>query len=105
MTEQMEVRCFELISTAGDARSSYIEGVQAAGEGNFEEAERLMEQGRLAFSKGHEVHADMLTEEANGKSETCLLLIHAEDQMMSAESFGILAEQFIDLYRRLQDKQ
>ena len=42
MTEQMEVICFELISTAGDARSSYIEAIQAAGEGNFEEAERLI---------------------------------------------------------------
>jgi PTS system cellobiose-specific IIA component len=105
MTEQMEVICFELISTAGDARSSYIEAIQAAGEGNFDEAERLMKQGREAFSKGHEVHADLLTREANGNAETSLLLIHAEDQMMSAESFGILAEQFIDLYKKLQDKK
>ena len=105
MTEELAVRCFELISTAGDARSSFIEAIQSAKEGDFEGANRLMEQGHMAFSKGHEVHLDMLTAEANGKSESCLLLMHAEDQMMSAESFGILAEQFIDLYQTLHEKQ
>ena len=29
-----------------------------------------------------------------------LIVIHAEDQMMSAETFGILAEEFIDLYKK-----
>ena len=31
-----------------------------------------------------------------------LLLTHAEDQLMSAEAFGILAEKFVDLYKKLK---
>jgi PTS system cellobiose-specific IIA component len=30
-----------------------------------------------------------------------LLLTHAEDQLMSAESFGILAEKFLAVYKKI----
>ena len=33
-----------------------------------------------------------------------MLLMHAEDQLMSAESFRILAEEFIELYKRMDEK-
>ena len=44
----------------------------------------------------------MIQKEASGESvETCLLLIHAEDQMMAAETVQILAEKFIHLHERM----
>ena len=52
--------------------------------------------------KGHDGHADLLAKEANGElNESGLLLIHAEDQLMSAEGFQTIAEEFIALYKRL----
>jgi len=33
-----------------------------------------------------------------------LILTHAEDQMMSAEIFKVMAEEMIDLYRKLESK-
>ena len=33
-----------------------------------------------------------------------MLLMHAEDQLMSAESFRILADEFIVLYKRIDEK-
>mgnify|MGYP000363995649 CR=1 FL=1 len=30
-----------------------------------------------------------------------LLGVHAEDQLMSAEGFGILAKEFVDVYRKM----
>ena len=45
---------------------------------------------------------EMIQKEASGESvETCLLLIHAEDQMMSAETFQVLAGEFIDLCKMI----
>ena len=32
-----------------------------------------------------------------------LLLTHAQDQLMSAESFKILCDEFVDTYRRLDE--
>lgn len=46
----------------------------------------------------------MITKEAAGeKIEGGILLVHAEDQLMSAEAFSILAEEFIDLYTELRN--
>ena len=33
-----------------------------------------------------------------------ILMTHAEDQLMSAEAFGILASRFVDLYEKLLNK-
>ena len=38
-----------------------------------------------------------------GGGELNLILVHAEDQMMSAESFRIIAEEFIAVYKRLSE--
>ncbi len=46
-----------------------------------------------------------LAMDANGEiSNGYMLLMHAEDQLMSAESFRILADEFIALYKRIDEK-
>ena len=62
----------------------------------------LIEEGDKSFLQGHEAHAKMIQQEAGGeKVETGLLLIHAEDQLMSAESFKIIADEMIQNYERI----
>ena len=69
------------------------------------EAAELIKQGDEAFSLGHNAHADLLTMDANGEiSNGYMLLMHAEDQLMSAEAFRILADEFITLYKRIDEK-
>ena len=61
-----------------------------------------MKQGDEAFVQGHDGHHDFLTREMNGELDGVgLLLVHAEDQLMSAEGFKTIAEEFIDLYKKL----
>ena len=72
---------------------------------NIYEATELIKQGDEAFSLGHNAHADLLTMDANGEiSNGYMLLMHAEDQLMSAEGFRILADEFIALYKRIDEK-
>lgn len=74
-----------------------------AREGKFDEARDLVKEGKECFLAGHAAHAEMIAKEASGeKLEGGMLLMHAEDQMMSAEAFSILAEEFIDLYTDLR---
>lgn len=102
MSEAMEMACFQIITYVGTARSCFINAIQCAKEGKFDEAEALIKQGDEAFVQGHQGHADLITKEANGELEGIgLLLIHSEDQLMSAESFRIIAEEFIALYKKL----
>lgn len=101
----MEELLFEIISNVGTARSNYIEAIQLAKEGKFEEADEMMKDGQKSFVEGHKSHAELLTKEAQGESiKGSLLLIHTENQLMSAESFSILANEFIDLYKKLYNK-
>ena len=100
--EGLELQCFQIISAVGMARSSYIEAIQEAKKGKFDKAREMVAEGEQSFLAGHEAHAKMIQQEASGeKVEPCLLLIHAEDQLMSAEAFKIIAEEMIENYVRI----
>ena len=104
--EGLELTAFEIISAVGTARSDYIESIQKAKEGKYDEAEQLIKDGDEMFVQGHHAHAKLLTYEAeNGQgSAVSLIILHAEDQLMSAEGFKTIALEVIDLYKRL-DKE
>ncbi|NTV78000.1 MAG: PTS lactose/cellobiose transporter subunit IIA [Clostridiales bacterium] len=105
MGEELELICFEIISSVGAARSSFIEAIQAVKSGNRQEAERLMEDGKEMLKAGHGSHGKLIQKEAAGeKTELSLILVHAEDQMMSAEILEIMAREYIELYKMLQEK-
>ena len=68
-----------------------------------DEAEKLIKEGNELYAQGHKAHVEMIQQEASGESlEIGLLLIHAEDQMMSAETFQVLAGEFMDLCKMIQ---
>ncbi|MBO1264551.1 PTS lactose/cellobiose transporter subunit IIA [Proteiniclasticum sp. SCR006] len=94
---------FEMIAKNGAARSLFLEAIQEAKKGKFKEAAILMEDGEAMLLEGHAVHGELITQVARGESvEMDLLLVHAEDQMMAAEMFKLLAREFIELYRRIK---
>ena len=84
MDEKFELACFQIITYVGTARTHFINAIQCAKEGKYDEAAELIKQGDEAFSLGHNAHA--------------------EDQLMSAEGFRILADEFIALYKRIDEK-
>ena len=102
--EELELIAFQIISAVGTARSCYIEAIQAAKHGQFARAEALISEGDEAFVEGHDAHAGLLTKEAtDGPGSTLsLLILHAEDQLMSAEGFKTIALEFIDAYKRIE---
>ncbi|NLL74230.1 MAG: PTS lactose/cellobiose transporter subunit IIA [Erysipelothrix sp.] len=101
--EGIELLSFQMISFNGSARSCFVEAIMAAKEGDFERAEQLMAEGEEQFVEGHRVHAQLIQKEASGEATAVnLLLIHAEDQMMSAELLKIIAAELIDIHKRIQ---
>lgn len=96
--EGLELVAFNIISAVGTARSCYIEAIQKAKQKDFDGANKLIEEGDDVFNEGHKAHAELLQKEASGAQNTVnLLLLHAEDQLMSAEGFKIIALEFIDV--------
>jgi len=100
--EAIELLSFQIIAEVGSARSYFIEAIQSAKKGNFEEAIERMAQGENHFTQGHHHHTEMIQQEASGIAiPMSILLTHAQDQLMSAETFKILAVEFIDLYKKI----
>jgi len=98
--ENIGLISFQIISAVGTAKSMYIEAIQAAKKGNFDEADKLIEDGANTFLDGHRAHAALIQKEASGeKLEFSLILMHAEDQLMNAETVKIMAQEIIELYR------
>ena len=65
-------------------------------------AEESMISGKKQFLKGHELHLELFKKEGSNMSiNTSVLLMHAEDQLMSAEGFKIIAEELIESYKRI----
>jgi len=98
--EGNELISFQIISAVGTARSMYMEAIAEAKAGNFENADNLMAEGGQAFLEGHKAHASLIQKEASGeKIDFSLILMHAEDQLMSAETFKIIASEIIEIYK------
>lgn len=102
MNEELMTACFQVITFVGTARSCFINAIQCAKEGKYDEAAEMLKQGDDAFVQGHHGHAALAEKEAHGElPQISLLLLHAEDQLMSAEGFRTIAEEFIAVYKRL----
>ena len=99
----MEEACFQIIASVGTAKSNYIKAIQVAKDGKLDEARKLVEEGNEAYLQGHDVHMGLLQEDAAtiGSIHVSLLLVHSEDQLIQAETFRVIALDFIDLYERL----
>jgi PTS system cellobiose-specific IIA component len=103
--EGIELISFKIISAVGEARSNYIEAIREAKKGDFEKADALIEEGSKIFIEGHHAHSELIQQEAGGNPVVpTLMLMHAEDQLMSADAFKIIAQEFIDVYRNANFK-
>ena len=102
--EGMELICFQIIASVGTARSYFIEAIQKARKGDFDGAVKSIQDGENEFVTAHQAHGELIANEAGGnKTEVSLLLMHAEDQLMSAETIKIIAEEMIELCRKVVD--
>ncbi|VMQ96206.1 PTS family cellobiose porter component IIA [Streptococcus pneumoniae] len=101
--EGIELVAFQIIASVGSARSYYIEAIQAAKQGQIKRAKEMVAEGEKEFIQGHHAHAGLIQKEAANESvHLNLILMHAEDQLMSTEGFKIVAEEFIDVYERFE---
>jgi PTS system cellobiose-specific IIA component len=102
--EGMEMISFQMVSSAGSARSCFIKAIHKARAGNFDEAKELIEEGQKIYTEGHQVHVGLIQKAAAGEITGLELpLVYAEDLLINAESFGILAEELIETLRLIHN--
>ena len=95
-----EMVSFGIIAHAGDARSYAFGALAAAKAGNFEEAAELLKQSDAAAVEAHHMQTDLLIGEANGnKTPVDVLLVHAQDHLMTSMLAVELVKELIELYK------
>lgn len=103
--ESLELVAFEIISNVGMGKSLAIEALRDARKGNYEEANKKIEEAKEFLLKGHHAHTALIQKEAAGeKLEFSLIIMHAEDQLMSAETIKDLVIEIIEIHKELSSK-
>ena len=91
MDEQEQV-VINLIVNSGSARSSAIEAIQYAKAGDLDKAD-----------EAHHAQTELIQAEIRGeKAPLNLLMVHAQDHLMTALVVIDLAQEFIDLYKKIK---
>lgn len=104
MSLDSEQITFSIILHAGDARSHAMEAIQKAKVGDMLGAEASIAAAEEALNKAHQSQTDLIQSEARGeKNEITILLIHAQDHLMTAMVVKDLAKEFIELYQKSFD--
>ncbi|MCI9199787.1 MAG: PTS lactose/cellobiose transporter subunit IIA [Lachnospiraceae bacterium] len=95
-----------LIVHSGDARTLAFQALNAAKEGKFEEAKKLLAESEAKALEAHHVQTSMLTAEANGDGpEVNILLVHSQDHLMTSMLAQELIKELIYLHETKADKQ
>ena len=73
----MELICFQLIANSGAAKSSFVEAIQLAKKGLFEDANAKLVEAEEAFVEAHKIHAELIQKEASGEKTEIFITVHA----------------------------
>lgn len=96
----LEEVVFAIISHAGNAKSLCFDALAMAKKGEFEKADSLIKDAKDELYETHNIQNGMIQKEASGqKQELSLLLIHAEDHLMTAILVKDLIEEMIEMYK------
>lgn len=103
--EKLGQDAMQIIAYSGVAKSNYVEAVQLAKCLQFEEAYKKINDGDEILKTAHENHMVLLQREAEEQApQVSMMVLHAEDQFMSCETVKLLAIEFIELYKKMENK-
>ncbi|ADO50405.1 PTS lactose/cellobiose transporter subunit IIA [[Enterobacter] lignolyticus] len=100
--EDLESIIMELLVNAGAARSSALTALQLARKGDFDGAQKAMDESRDFVKHAHTIQTQLIgLDEGTGKLPVNLITVHSQDHLMNAMVIQDLAGDMIELYRRL----
>ncbi|AFM41460.1 phosphotransferase system cellobiose-specific component IIA [Desulfosporosinus acidiphilus SJ4] len=99
----LEQIILNLVLHGGNARGKAYEALDAAEEGNFEQAEKNLEEADQEFYEGHKYQNQLIQGQLEKDTVPNFLVIHAQDQLMTALAEKNLIKRQIALYKRVHE--
>lgn len=100
--EELEEVVMGLIINSGQARSLAYGALKMAKQGDFESAKAMMDQSRLALNEAHLVQTKLIEGDHEGKMKVSLVLVHAQDHLMTSMLARELVTELIELHEKLK---
>ncbi len=99
---ELEEQVMGIIINAGQARSLCYEALRCAKDGQFSEADRLMTESSEFANQAHLVQTQLIeADEGEGKTKMTLIMVHAQDHLMTSMLARELIIELIEIYKRI----
>ncbi len=96
----LEEQVMGIIINAGQSRSLCYEALNSAKAGDFTDADEKMGQAQHFAREAHRVQTQLIeADEGEGKTKMTLVMVHAQDHLMTSILAKELVGELIELYR------
>lgn len=100
---EIEEIAMELVGNAGESKSLAFEALNAAKKGDYEEAEKKLKESKEKMLRAHHIQTELICKEADGeKVELGLIMVHAQDHLMTAILARDLITEMIEVYKKIK---
>jgi len=98
---ELEQAVMEIIINAGQSRSLCFEALQAARSGNITQAKSLLLEADTYSRQAHQMQTKLIEQDAGeARQPMTLIMVHAQDHLMTSLLARELSEEIIHLYQR-----
>lgn len=98
---ELEEAVMTIIVNAGHARSLCFEALRAARKGNVDEAKDRLREADDYSRLAHQMQTRLIEQDAGeGRQPMTLIMVHAQDHLMTSLLARELSEEIIHLYQR-----
>lgn len=102
----IEQSIFEIIANAGDARDLTYQALDQVAEGNIDKATELINQAEETMNQAHNAQTMLIQKEIQGeKIDGGLLMIHAQDHLMTAIAEHQMAKRMLPIFAKMLSKR
>lgn len=95
-----EETIFQIILHGGNGKSLAMEAIFLAKKGDITGAQDKLKEAEEAINEAHHIQTSLIQEEIRGNhAPVSLLMVHAQDHLMTSITIKDLAREFVDLYQ------
>ena len=103
--EDLEETIMELIINSGESKSCAMQALYAAKARKWDEVDGLLEESTAASKRAHVVQTQLIgMDQGTGKVPVNLIMVHAQDHIMTSMLARELIEELIEVHRKIQSQ-
>ena len=103
MDDERYLPAFGLIMNAGNSKSCSMMAIEASRNFEFDKAKEYLLEAERELSEAHQRQTEIIQQEAMGNPvELNIILVHAQDHLMTSMTVKDLAIEIIDIHEKLE---